>query len=543
MLAWLGRSSDSSTLEPPAARRVVARAAYEVTVARVAPQIQANELLPLLGNQAPVELVIFLMKFLSAKDLANLAQVNRGVKAVVDRFCEEQLRCVLAMDSDNDIQSLPIAAHFLERPRGFGTPSMARLLHVLCNSRQETYATTLTCGEGHTCVIQNMGSSLYTFGDGSSGQLGNGELERSVVPVRIAAPPGETFVGVACGAQHTSALTSSGRILTCGNNTAGQLGRATEDNQPSAVFEPITTGIATNGISAPCFVQVVAGRFYTAAITSSGEIAIFGSGLDCELQADKQLLARGDIESDERIVQLAAGAEHLLLLSNRNRLFAVGGGTDGKLGLESNLASAADARNDFERDKALHRDSAVPRLVAMPESALSEDIMHIAAGGKHSGFISASGALYMWGSCRHGELGIGRFQRAIFQPTKVRLPAANPFALAMSCGTAHTAVLTTNGRVVTFGNGSHNQDGKENSFWATNSPQEICPGEMAHLKPELVHVVCGGRHSAALDVHGRLFTFGDPLCCGRPLRIAMAGPRFMPRQVYLAPPVCRHNSV
>ncbi|GBG26165.1 Secretion-regulating guanine nucleotide exchange factor [Hondaea fermentalgiana] len=537
MLAYLGRTQDEAGTAP-AARRVVAYAAYEATVARVAQKIKAEVLVPLFGNRAgiPAELGVFMLQFLSAKDLGNLAQVSTELKEVVDHVCEEQLRCVLALDGESEIQSLPIAAHFLERPRGFGVPSVTRLLHILCNSRQETYATTLTCGEGHTCVIQGNGSTLFTFGDGNSGQLGSGERERSVLPVRLSAPFGETFVGVACGAEHTSALTSSGRILTCGANLAGQLGRLTENNEPSATLAQLDLCDAR-------FVQVVAGRFYTAAITTDGRVAIFGTGLDCELVADTCLLVAGDIDADERIVQLAAGAGHLLLLSNQNRLFALGDGTDGKLGLEANLAGGAAARNDFEREQSLHASSTAPRLVAMPESALSEDIVHIAAGGRHSGFIAASGALYMWGSCRHGELGIGRFQRAIFQPTKVRLPASNPFALAMSCGTAHTAVLTTGGRVVTFGNGSHNQDGKQNSFWATNAPHEICPGEMADLKPELVHVVCGGRHSAALDVRGRLFTFGDPLCCGRPLRLAMAGPHFMPRQVNLIPEVHRHNSV
>uniref|UniRef100_A0A8C8HMD0 Uncharacterized protein n=1 Tax=Oncorhynchus tshawytscha TaxID=74940 RepID=A0A8C8HMD0_ONCTS len=64
---------------------------------------------------------------------------------------------------------------------------------------------------------------MFCWGDGSSGQFG---LNFENVSVPIA---GNIFsdkvTEIVCGEQHTLFLTVDGRILSCGRNSKGQLGR------------------------------------------------------------------------------------------------------------------------------------------------------------------------------------------------------------------------------------------------------------------------------------------------------------------------------
>lgn len=64
---------------------------------------------------------------------------------------------------------------------------------------------------------------MFCWGDGSSGQFG---LHFENVSVPIA---GNIFsdkvTEITCGEQHTLFLTVDGRILSCGRNSKGQLGR------------------------------------------------------------------------------------------------------------------------------------------------------------------------------------------------------------------------------------------------------------------------------------------------------------------------------
>jgi hypothetical protein len=47
----------------------------------------------------------------------------------------------------------------------------------------ELYAQSISAGESHACAIESATGYLYCWGNGSSGQLGNGDTEKSNVPV------------------------------------------------------------------------------------------------------------------------------------------------------------------------------------------------------------------------------------------------------------------------------------------------------------------------------------------------------------------------
>ncbi|KAJ5069299.1 regulator of chromosome condensation [Anaeramoeba ignava] len=83
------------------------------------------------------------------------------------------------------------------------------------------------CGETHTALV-GVSGSVYTFGNGQYGQLGNGKKEPSMTPFKIDQShfKNEPVYSISCGTDHTIAVTRSGRVFVWGSNEFGQLGIA-----------------------------------------------------------------------------------------------------------------------------------------------------------------------------------------------------------------------------------------------------------------------------------------------------------------------------
>ena len=76
---------------------------------------------------------------------------------------------------------------------------------------------------GHVLAILSDGS-VWAWGDNNRGQLGDGTLTNSSLPVPVQVPTGVTFTYVAAGGTHSLALDSMGNVWAWGDNTYGQLG-------------------------------------------------------------------------------------------------------------------------------------------------------------------------------------------------------------------------------------------------------------------------------------------------------------------------------
>jgi alpha-tubulin suppressor-like RCC1 family protein len=78
-------------------------------------------------------------------------------------------------------------------------------------------------GDGQTIAILADGS-VWTWGNNSRGQLGDGGTADSGVPVRVSVPAGVIFVNVNSGGYSCYAIDSSGMLWAWGANQNGQLG-------------------------------------------------------------------------------------------------------------------------------------------------------------------------------------------------------------------------------------------------------------------------------------------------------------------------------
>jgi alpha-tubulin suppressor-like RCC1 family protein len=98
---------------------------------------------------------------------------------------------------------------------------------------------------GQTIVILADGS-VWTWGNNSRGQLGDGSTADSRVPVRVNVPAGVTFVTVNSGGYACYAIDSSGTLWAWGGNQNGQLGTGSGTRSE---INPVDVGIRLTQVS------------------------------------------------------------------------------------------------------------------------------------------------------------------------------------------------------------------------------------------------------------------------------------------------------
>ncbi|KAM6346600.1 putative E3 ubiquitin-protein ligase HERC4 isoform 2-T2 [Podargus strigoides] len=186
---------------------------------------------------------------------------------------------------------------------------------------------------------------------------------------------------------------------------------------------------------------------------------------------------------NQDIVQIACGDRHAMALSRGGKLFTWGQNAHGQLGVGSQTTL-------------IHRPQLVKTLMGIP-------LAQIAAGGAHSIALSLSGAVYSWGKNDFGQLGLG--------DTEDRDCPSYVGALEhwktvfISCGADHTAVLSKEGLVCTFGAGGAGQLGHN------STRNEFMPRVVAELWGARVsQVACGRQHTLvyvpSLD---KVYSFGS----------------------------------
>ncbi|NWY12947.1 HERC5 ligase, partial [Aphelocoma coerulescens] len=152
-------------------------------------------------------------------------------------------------------------------------------------------------------------------------------------------------------------------------------------------------------------------------------------------------------------------------LCEGGELFTWGQNTHGQLGVQS-------------QTRLTPKPQLVERLKGVP-------LAQIAAGGAHSITVSLSGAVYSWGKNSFGQLGLG--------DTKDRDCPSYVGALEhwktvfISCGADHTAALSKEGLVCTFGAGGSGQLGHN------STRNELLPRVVAELWGARVSQIACGR--------------------------------------------------
>uniref|UniRef100_A0A8C1IGS1 HECT and RLD domain containing E3 ubiquitin protein ligase 3 n=1 Tax=Cyprinus carpio TaxID=7962 RepID=A0A8C1IGS1_CYPCA len=319
---------------------------------------------------------------------------------------------------------------------------------------------------------------MLCWGSSASGQLGIGASEAFVFEPRSCCMfDGRGLKEVACGSQHSLFLLHDGSVYACGSNSCGQLGHDKGGWRPELV----------GALDAQKIAGVSCGQAHSLAVNEQGQVFAWGAGEGGQLglgTAEEAVRVPRLIKKlcEHRISQVMCGNQHCIALSKDGQLFVWGENSSGQLGLGKGEPSTLSPQP-------------LKSLCGIP-------LAQISAGGDHSFALSLSGAVFGWGKNSAGQLGLNDEQdRAV--PCHIKFLRSQK-VVYISCGEEHTAALTKEGGLFTFGNGSRGQLGHD------STRNEPLPRRVMELMgTEVSQIACGRHHTLAfVPSTGLVYAFG-----------------------------------
>jgi len=110
----------------------------------------------------------------------------------------------------------------------------------------------------------------------------------------------------------------------------------------------------------------------------------------------------------------------------------------------------------------------VPRLI---QSLAGQIVTQVTCGSYHTAAITGNGDLYTWGGGMYGKLGHGN-ETGCSTPKRVEALAGVPVE-QIACGSRHTAVVTTSGRLFTWGDKENGVAGHGETEGHQYTPREV----------------------------------------------------------------------
>lgn len=373
------------------------------------------------------------------------------------------------------------------------------------------HASAVACGAEHSVAVTSTGY-VYAWGAGESGQLGYTPTGRmfSSVPRRAALGSTGDIVSAACGERFVLLLTHSGAVLACGANGDGQLGLGDRESRSAPTLVP-NTG-ATLLVA-----QVAAGARHSVVRTAGGELFACGAADRCQLGSarDASATTLTPITSlrGKRIVRVACGATHNVALTELGHVYSWGDGVATATMMQSlSIASVADVVCGHATVLALTSENnllawrsgdAFGKAVAVPPDTR---IASIACAPQFCAAVTNAGVPLLWTEEGVGVVSIVASMSAA--PTAVATPLVSTLAAFVR---SRSPALTASDGTPTNNNSSSSSSSSSSTLLSsTGAPIEKV---LTPLKRRMVRPLSTG-DLEALDVsdHETLAALTDELC-------------------------------
>ncbi|XP_054929802.1 E3 ubiquitin-protein ligase HERC2 isoform X6 [Dermacentor andersoni] len=184
-------------------------------------------------------------------------------------------------------------------------------------------------------------------------------------------------------------------------------------------------------------------------------------------------------------LHIAGGSKSLFIVSHDGKVYACGEGTNGRLGLgHCNNVS-------------------IPRqLTALGQYVVRKVAVH--SGGRHALALTVDGKVFSWGEGDDGKLGHGN--RMSCERPRLVEALKSKRVRDISCGSSHSAAITSSGELYTWGLGEYGRLGHGDNL------TQLRPKQVLALSGQrIVQVACGSRdaQTLALAEDGTVYSWGD----------------------------------
>jgi len=350
----------------------------------------------------------------------------------------------------------------------------------LMQLQEDGFCAVSSCG-ANVCAIGKYSGKLFTWGDNTKGQLGtadtltSGHLPSTVMYYKCGIGRNLLMPSVeqiSCGKKHTIILTKCHRVMTCGDNSDGQLGVGNLAGlEISEYFLDIKQLLQQNQeYSLASISSVHAGNHVCGVITHEKKLLTWGLGLHWQLgyvvqntpnrigiqwlPCTVQHIEKDNngtlIEQDLLATSLSFGSDHTACIGLDGNVYSWGINTCGKLGNGSKINNIS------------------PSLACTTDTLKSIPVV-ISCGGYHTLLVTADKTLWTCGSGKFGA-GYGLFPKKslFFKRVYIRGERNQDLKIiGASAGKTHSLLITDDNLVLTCGKM------KSSMYMHTDNPRTV----------------------------------------------------------------------
>ncbi|EOD04355.1 hypothetical protein EMIHUDRAFT_221135 [Emiliania huxleyi CCMP1516] len=277
---------------------------------------------------------------------------------------------------------------------------------------------------------------------------------------------------IAAGDYHSVFVSEEGRLMTCGthsfrDNPQPILGHSELDDEDLQVIGGDSVLVVPRPVAGLADVRVrtvATGYAHTLAVSEAGAVYSFGLGQNGELghgnEADQHTPRVIESLRGVRAVAASGGLEHSLVLSAAGEVYSFGAGDRGQIGHDPHSLFAPSRDWHQPQQEVTERLQLTPRVI---DSLQGVRVVAVAAGAYHSLLLSEAQHVYSLGgggaTRRSSSRGrTSRFTGPQWTP-QINEALRRVNVVAVSGGLFHSLVLSEQGHVYAFGNGSHGELG------------------------------------------------------------------------------------
>ena len=190
-----------------------------------------------------------------------------------------------------------------------------------------------------------------------------------------------------------------------------------------------------------------------------------------------------------KIVSVAAGDYHTVLLDSKGNVWTAGWNNCGQLGRDENVGT------DYKN----------PTFTQVTDGISGVKITAIAAGLYHTVLLDADGNVWTAGSNYFSQLGRETSSSSDSTFTQVTNGISGVKITAIAAGRLHTVLLDADGNVWTAGYNNHGQLGRETSSSSDSTFTQVTNG-ISGVK--ITAIAAGSSHTVLLDANFNVWTAG-----------------------------------